>query len=183
MRTFKLDRGRLYAIACIVERESGLPWDSVTRALSSVEGASAVLFRPEFVVGPAHLLAAVDYAARAFRTGQNVARSFHVESFLFAAATNEIAKALKMFQPSFSENLLHAVIIAEDPQRCSKALDALRRTVKSVGSPLRDEEAAKRVIRELSISERELRATRALSLAEAVEKCVLSRMAIAFVSR
>ncbi len=183
MRTFKLDRGLLHAIACRIERGSSLSWDEVTGALSSVEEVRTVLFRPDFVVGPVQLLAAVDYAARAFRTGQNVARSFHVESFLFAAVTNEIARALRMFQPSFSEDFLYAVVVAENPQRCFEALSSLEERGASVSSFSRDEEAAKRLIKELNISERELRATRASSLAEAVEKCVLSRMAIIFITR
>jgi len=183
MRVFKLDRGRLCAIACTLNLGAGLPWDSVAEAVSGVGGVKIVLFRREFAVGPAHLLAAVDYAARAFRTGRNIARSFHVEAFLFAATTNEIAEALRMFQPSSSDRSLHAVIVADEPQRCTDALEALKRVAESVEPLSRDEAAAKRAIRELGIDERELRATRASSLAEAVEKCILSRMAMALVAR
>lgn len=184
MNVYKLDCGRRYAVACTVERRAECSWVEVARKLGSIEGVQAVFLNPELTVGPVHAVTAADYAAKAFRTGRNVAKSFHVETFLFASTTNEISRALKLFQPSFEERSLCAIIVGESPQQCESAIDILRREGRvGVGAVERSEKAALLAVKELGISEQELKATHSASLAETVEKCILSRMVILFVSR
>lgn len=159
-------------------------WAEVVRKANSTEGVQAVFFNPKLAVGPVHVVTAADYATRAFRIKRNVAKSFHVETFLFAATTNEISRALQLFQPSFKECKLHTVIVGESPQRCENAVEVLRKeTNLSVKAMERSEEAALLALKELGISEQELRATRFSSLAEAIEKCILSRMSMLFIYR
>lgn len=184
MNIYRLDRGRRYAIACTVELRTESDWVEVVRRTNGIKGIQAVFFNPRLAVGPVHVVTAADYATRAFRIKRNVAKSFHVETFLFAAITNEISRALQLFQPSFKECKLHAVIVGESPQRCENAIEILRKEANSsVKSMERSEEAALLALKELGISEQELRATRSSSLAEAVEKCLLSRMAMLFIYR
>lgn len=183
MRIYKLDRGYRYGAACAIERAPLLDWNQIAELTRRAAGAQVVFFYPELVVGPAHLLTAVDYAVRAFRTGRNVARSLHVEAFLFAAATNEISRALRLFQPSFEEELLYAVVVAETHQLCGAALEALRGVPVSLGRVDRSEEAARLLAKELGIDDREIAATHSSDFAEAVEKCLLSRMAMLYISR
>jgi len=184
MNIYRLDRGRRYAIACTVELRTESGWAEVVRMANSIEGVQTVFFNPKLAVGPVHVVTAADYATRAFRTKRNMAKSFHVETFLFAATTNEIFRALQLFQPSFKERMLRAVIVGDCPRRCENAIEFLRKEANSsVKFMERSEEAALLALKELGISEYELRATRSSSLAEAIEKCILSRMAMLFVYR
>ena len=86
---YPVDGGRACAAAFLLESQR--PLREVAKLLEG-RGCTLVLFRPELVVSPLHLVAAVDYALAARRLGRGVARALHVEAFLFAAATSEISR-------------------------------------------------------------------------------------------
>jgi len=177
-----IDGGNAYAVALAVE--ASYPLQELLSSLSGSGRWQVVLFNPENVVGPAHALTAVDYAHTALRTGKNIARSLHVEAFLFAAATNEISKALRLFQPDLSGRRAAVVISAERKEGCIECLDDLVARFNPRIEPLGyNGHAAELLAREIGIEAREIEATLAESFARAVEKCILSRMLLALLSR
>lgn len=177
-----IDGGRAFALAFEITCEEG-----VGKALSlssTLPGVRAVFFNPDAVISSAHLIAAADYAVTCFRLGRNLARSLHVEAFLFAAATREISKALELFRPDASGWRAVVVLVAERADACLEGAAALRERAKARLSPLgRNERAARFLAEKLGIGEKEIRATYAEDFVAAVEKCLLSRMALEFLSR
>ncbi|MEM1909002.1 MAG: KEOPS complex subunit Cgi121 [Thermofilaceae archaeon] len=177
-----IDGGRAYALAFEVYCEEG-----IAKLLSMSEatpGLRIILFNPDAVVGPVHVITAVDYAVTSFRLGLNTARSLHIEAFLYAAATREISKALELFQPDANEKRAVAVLVADSAEACIKGVVALCERVKASISPIGySEKAARLLAQKLRIEEKEIRATYSTDFASAVEKCLLSRMALEFLSR
>ncbi|MEM0118951.1 MAG: KEOPS complex subunit Cgi121 [Thermofilaceae archaeon] len=177
-----IDGGRAYALAFEVICEEG-----IARLLSMSEtllGLRIILFNPDAVVGPVHVITAVDYAVTSFRLGLNTARSLHIEAFLYAAATREISKALELFQPDVNELRAIAVLVADSAEACIRGVAALCERVRASLSPIGySEKAARLLAQRLRIEEREIRATYSTDYTTAVEKCLLSRMALEFLSR
>lgn len=177
-----IDGGRAHAL--VFELESEEPLKGVLSSAEKLGCGRLILFNPLAVVGPAHAIAAIDYAVAAFRTGKNIARSLHVEAFLFAAATAEISKALEIFRLDLSGKRAIAVVVAERPEDCVKCLlELVKHLNLRVGAPKREESAARLLAQKLGIDEREVKATYSTSFVAAIEKCLLSRMALAFLSR
>lgn len=172
---------RYVAVAWAAPRSASV----VERLLSITEPERLVVLNAALLAGPVHLATAVEYAVRAFVNCRNVARRLHVEVMLFAAATREISKALKLFEPRTDAGLLALAGIGSSAE---EALEAIRRVAKLVEglnlappapSLIRIEE----VIHAFRITEEELGATYAADRREAVEKNVLTRMAVEYLSR
>ncbi|RLF06043.1 MAG: hypothetical protein DRK00_02785 [Thermoprotei archaeon] len=179
----KID-GVVYAVAAILELEEPLDLNSLLKAVGRPKEVKAVALNPEALAGPAHVLTAVEYALKAFRRGRNAARSFHVEVMLFAAATREISRALPLMSPPEGARRVAIACVADTPTACLSYLERVARELRASIAPLkREPEAAARVAEALGLERRELEATYAVDVAEAVEKALLSRMALEYLSR
>ncbi|MDW8003705.1 MAG: KEOPS complex subunit Cgi121 [Thermofilaceae archaeon] len=179
-----VDAGRAYAYAGVLRGTVPIDEREIRTVAGPFQEAYLVIFNPNFVVGPAHVLTAVDYALRAFRLKRNIARSLHVESFLFAAATNDISKALKLFNPNFRGNRHIIVVVSKSRESCLRVANAFAETQGAVYETFqRSKDVAERVTKMLGITEVELSTTYAQDFIEAVEKCLLFRMALNFLSR
>lgn len=177
-----IDGGRSFVLACLIEVENSL--EQLMNLAKDFLGASMILFNPNHVVGPAHVTTAVDYAVMAFRIRKNVAKSLHIEAFLFAATTNEISKALEIFRPQPNGKRAVATIVAENPEDCFKALQRIREKLKvTVEAVPRSREAASALKEWVRIEDRELKSVYTTDFVDAIERCILSRMTLLFLSR
>lgn len=177
-----INGGRAYALAFEIFCE-----ENIGRVLSlgdTLAGTRMILFNPDAVVSQAHVITAVDYALTSFRLSRNIAKSFHVEAFLYAAASREISKALEIFQPDVNGQRAVVVLVAERAEVCIEAAAALRDSAKARVSPIeRNDTAALLLVNKLGIKEKEIQATHSNDLVSAVEKCILTRMALEFLTR
>ncbi|RLE98711.1 MAG: hypothetical protein DRJ96_00325 [Thermoprotei archaeon] len=176
--------GPVYAVAALLELAEPLSLRALLRAVEGPSGVKTVALNPEVLAGPAHVLTAAEYALKAFKRGRNAARSFHVEVMLFAAATREISRALPLMGPPEGAKRVAIVCIADSQRACLEHLEKVARELRAAVVPLRrNPEAAAKAAEALGLEKRELEATYAGDLAEAVEKALLSRMALEYLSR
>lgn len=176
--------GEVYAVAALLELEGPLDLNALLKALRGAKEVRAVALNPHALAGPAHVLTAVEYALRSFRSGRNAARSFHVEVMLFAAATREISRAVSIMEPPKGAGRVALVCVADSPQACLQHLEEVARELGASAAPLRREPGtAAKAAEALGLEEREIEATYARDVAEAVEKALLSRMALEYLSR
>mgnify|MGYP001772880540 CR=1 FL=1 len=176
-----IDGGRARALTCLIEVRDSL--EQLMNLAGNLNHATLVLFNPNHVVGNAHVTTAVDYAVTAFRERKNIARSLHVEAFLFAAATNEISEALELFRPQPYVKRAIAAIVSDDSEGCFKALQRIRESLETVGVVPRNRAAAEALKEWLKIEDREIGSVYATDFVDAIERCILSRMTLLFLSR
>lgn len=179
-----LDGGRAHATVFLLKLRK--PWreGEAIEVMRGLEGARAVVFNADAIASPSQVLAALDYALRAWRSGRNLARAFHVEVFLFALATDNISRAIELLKPRDDSDRVVVALVAKSQDACERASAAVAEGLRGEREPLaRSDGAARHLAEVMGMGEQELAVTYASDYAEAVEKCVLSRMALAFLSR
>jgi len=115
----------------VVGLTGGRPF-SVTADHFRSLGGEAVLFDPDMVCGPAHLLSAAEHAERAFSNGTNRSNTLATEIILYAAGDRQISKAMRKMNPKDPEGPVAALIIglsdlrleAIGAERCDHILEA-----------------------------------------------------------
>jgi len=142
-----------------------------------------VLMNAAYAAGPVHVATAFEYAVRAFDAGINVAKRLHVEVMLFAAATREISRALELFEPGRGAGALVVVAAGASGDEALRGLERCGERGLELSPPRPTLIHVDRVMEAFGLTEEEVRATPASSLLEAVEKNVLARMALEYISR
>lgn len=115
----------------VVGLTGGRPF-SVTADHFRSLGGEAVLFDPDMVCGPAHLLSAAEHAERAFSNGTNRSKTLATEIILYAAGDRQISKVMRKMNPKDPEGPVAALIIglsdlrleAIGAERCDHILEA-----------------------------------------------------------
>jgi KEOPS complex subunit Cgi121 len=115
----------------VVGLTGGRPFSATVDHFRSL-GGDAVLFDPDMVCGPAHLLSAAEHAARAFSNGTNRSKTLATEMILYAAGERQISKAMKKMNPKDPDKPVAAVVIslsdlrleAIGAERCDDILEA-----------------------------------------------------------
>lgn len=115
----------------VVGLTGGRPF-SVTADHFRSLGGEAVLFDPDMVCGPAHLLSAAEHAERAFSNGTNRSKTLATEIILYAAGDRQISKAMRKMNPKDPEGPVAALIIGLSDlrletigaERCDHILEA-----------------------------------------------------------
>ncbi|NLN71877.1 MAG: hypothetical protein GX137_03705 [Thermoplasmatales archaeon] len=100
----------------VIGLTGGRPFSVTAEHFRSL-GGDAVLFNPDMVCGPAHLLSAAEHAARAFRNGTNRSKTLATEIILYAAGDRQISKAMRKMNPKDPERPVAAVVINMDDLR------------------------------------------------------------------
>ena len=182
----EVEGSAFYISTAMLEIKGRLRISDLMKLVSDLElgGVRVVAVNPSYLVGEAHLATAVEYALRAFKRGVNAARSFHVEVMLFAAATHEISKAIPIFKPTEGLGKIAVACVSRDAVAAEEAVAEMAARLEARVLPLSCSEiAAKRLVEALSIKTSEVKATYSESFCEAVEKLILSRMALEYISR
>ncbi len=147
-------------------------------------GTKIVAINPNAVVSVNHALVAMAYALKTYEKKRNIAKAFHVEVMLFIAATKDISKALSICQPL---NKFDKILLIDFDYDLNKLLERLNKIADELNSKIIryvcPDEQLKLIQRALSITENEIAATYSTNMLEATEKCLLSRMALEFLSR
>jgi len=136
-----------------------------------------------------HILIATHMALRSWIRRENVAKKLPLEIMLYASATREIDKAIKLLglKPGLTEIVVCEVVegLKRDDEIIKEILELLgKETVIEIDDNLlKPGESKRKLISWFNITEEELKATYAKDLDEAVEKCIIARMAYLNISK
>ncbi|MEM1508780.1 MAG: KEOPS complex subunit Cgi121 [Thermofilaceae archaeon] len=176
---------KVYVIAYLLSLpEEGLHIEELLDVIRQNNGTRIVVINPSAIVSISHVLIAMAYALKTYEKKRNVARTFHIEVMLFIAATNDISKALSICQPV---NGLNQVLLVDSDYDLNKLLERMNKITNTLNLKVVkyvcSDEKLKLIQRMLNISENEIMTTYSENLFEAIEKCLLSRMALEYLSR
>lgn len=101
---------------CVIGLTGERPFSVTVEHFRSL-GGDAVLFDPDLVCGPAHLLSAAEHAVRAFRNGTNRSKTLATEIILYAAGDRQISRAMRKMNPKDPEEPVAVVVIGIDNLR------------------------------------------------------------------
>lgn len=164
--------------------KEGVCVEELLEVIRQEGGTKIVAINPVAVVSVNHALTAMAYALKTYEKKRNIAKTFHVEVMLFIAATKDISKALSICQPF---NGLDKVLLVDYDCDLSKLLERSNKIAGKLNSKIIShvcsDEQLKFIQRALNITENEIAVTYSANLLEATEKCLLSRMALEFLSR
>lgn len=176
---------KAYVIAYLLSLpEEGLHVEELLDVIRRNNGTRMVAINPNAVVSISHALVAMAYALKTYEKKCNIAKTFHIEVMLFIATTNDISKALSICQPV---NGLSQVLLVDSDYDLNKLLERMNKIISELNLKVINyvcpDEKLKFIQRMLNISENEIMTTYSVNFFEAIEKCLLSRMALEYLSR